>query len=326
MKRSTDRILTTHPGRLPDPSVRDAVMQARESGDRATFETLTKQGIGEMVSLQREAGVDIMSDGEFWKARDQLYYGSRATGIASKPLAAGEWPSLLGTHEERVGTQFAEFFAIYDKLGNTPRPGVTVAPFVEKSVMVGEVKAISPSPIIADIAMVKDALAAAGQSTEGYSTRCSGRAGSTTSCSTTTTRPRRSTSSPWRRSSRRTSRRLSRLGLTLQIDDPGLLDRWSMVHAAGERRRVHPARDDSHRSHELGARGHPGGVGALSHLLGQLAHAAHERPAPRGGHRPHAQREGGGVLDRGRGRGSTSWTTKCGRRTSSRTASCSSPA
>ena len=120
MKRSTDRILTTHPGRLPDPSVRDAVMQARESGDRATFESLTKQGIGEMVSLQREAGVDIMSDGEFWKARDQLYYGSRATGIEARPLAPGEWPSLLGTHEERMGTRFAEFFASHATDVNLP--------------------------------------------------------------------------------------------------------------------------------------------------------------------------------------------------------------
>jgi len=230
MKRSTDRILTTHPGRLPDPSVRDAVMQAREAGERATFEALTKQGIGEMVALQREAGVDIMSDGEFWKARDQLYYGSRATGIASKPLAAGEWPSLLGTHEERMGTRFAEFFAIYDKLGNTPRPGVTVAPFGEKSVMVGEVKAISPSPILADIAMVKDALAAAGQSTDGYFYPVLGPGWLDHFVFNEYYKTEEEYVYALAEIVKEDFKAVVEAGLTLQIDDPGLLDRWSMVH------------------------------------------------------------------------------------------------
>jgi hypothetical protein len=49
VKRSTDRILTTHPGRLPDPANRDAVMAAREKGDRATFEGETRAGIQDMV-------------------------------------------------------------------------------------------------------------------------------------------------------------------------------------------------------------------------------------------------------------------------------------
>ena len=230
MKRSMDRILTTHPGRLPDPSVRDAVMQARETGDRATFEALTKQGIGEMVALQREAGVDIMSDGEFWKARDQLYYGSRATGIEARPLAAGEWPSLLGTHEERMGTRFAEFFAIYDRVGNTPRPGVTVPPFVEKSVMVGEVKAISPSPILADITMIKDALAAAGQSTEDYFFPVLGPGWLDHFVFNDYYKTEEEYCYALAEIVKEDMKAVVEAGLTLQIDDPGLLDRWSMVH------------------------------------------------------------------------------------------------
>ncbi len=230
MKRSTDRILTTHPGRLPDPSVRDAVMQARETGERATFEALTKQGIADMVKLQREAGIDIMSDGEFWKARDQLYYGSRATGIEARPLAPGEWPSLLGTHEERMGTRFAEFFAIYDKLGNTPRPGVTVPPFTEKSVMVSDVKAISPSPILADIAMVKDALAAAGQSTEDYFYPVLGPGWLDHFVFNDYYKTEEEYCYALAEIVKEDMKAVVEAGLTLQIDDPGLLDRWSMVH------------------------------------------------------------------------------------------------
>jgi 5-methyltetrahydropteroyltriglutamate--homocysteine methyltransferase len=172
MKRSDDRILTTHPGRLPDPPVRDQVMQARTAGDRPKFNELMKAGAIEMFEKQRAVGIDLMSDGEFWKARDQLYYSSRATGIEALPLKPGEWPSTLGTQRERLGPDFREFYAAYDRLGNTPRPGVEVTPIGGppglKSVMTGEVKAKPAGPILEDIAVIKAALEAAGLDVEDY--------------------------------------------------------------------------------------------------------------------------------------------------------------
>jgi 5-methyltetrahydropteroyltriglutamate--homocysteine methyltransferase len=172
MKRSTDRILTTHPGRLPDPPVRDATMQARTSGDRKRFDELLKAGAIEMFGKQRDVGIDLMSDGEFWKARDQTYYGSRATGIEAVELKPGEWPSTLGTQRERLGGQFRDFYAAYDRIGNTPRPGVETPPIGGppglKSVMTGEVKGKPATSINEDIAVIKAALAAAGVDTEDY--------------------------------------------------------------------------------------------------------------------------------------------------------------
>jgi 5-methyltetrahydropteroyltriglutamate--homocysteine methyltransferase len=172
MKRSDGRILTTHPGRLPDPPVRDEVMQARSSGDRKRFDELLKAGAVEMFARQRAAGIDLMSDGEFWKARDQLYYSSRATGVEALALKPGEWPSTLGTQRERTGPDFREFYAAYDGLGNTPRPGITVAPIGGppglKSVMTGEVEALPAGPILEDIAVLKDALQAANVDIEDY--------------------------------------------------------------------------------------------------------------------------------------------------------------
>jgi 5-methyltetrahydropteroyltriglutamate--homocysteine methyltransferase len=172
MKRSTHRILTTHPGRLPDPPVRDEAMQARASGDRARFDALLKAGAIEMFQKQRDLGIDIMSDGEFWKARDQLYYGSRATGIEPRDLKPGEWPSTLGTQRERLGDEFRQFYAAYDRLGNTPYPGVPVNPIGgppgPKSVIVAEVKAKPATSIHEDIAVIKSALAEAGVDTEDY--------------------------------------------------------------------------------------------------------------------------------------------------------------
>ena len=172
MKRSTDRILTTHPGRLPDPPVRDAAMQARSSGDRKRFDELLKAGAIEMFGKQRAVGMDLMSDGEFWKARDQMYYGSRATGIEAVELKPGEWPSTLGTQRERLGGQFREFYAAYDRIGNTPRPGVETPPIGGppglKSVMTGEVKGKPATSIKEDIAVIKTALEAAGVDVEDY--------------------------------------------------------------------------------------------------------------------------------------------------------------
>src|SRR5690606_14655493 len=128
MKRSTDRILTTHPGRLPDPPVRDEVMQARAAGNRSRFNALLKAGAVEMFQKQRQAGIDLMSDGEFWKARDIMYYSDRATGIEARDLKPGEWPSTLGTQRERLSGRFQDFYSAYDRLGNVPRPGAPVTP------------------------------------------------------------------------------------------------------------------------------------------------------------------------------------------------------
>ena len=54
MKRSTERILTTHPGRLPNPDNYAEIMQARRSGDRQRFDDLTTGAIQDMLRRQRE--------------------------------------------------------------------------------------------------------------------------------------------------------------------------------------------------------------------------------------------------------------------------------
>jgi len=96
MKRSTERILTTHAGRLPNPDNIVAIQQARASGDQATFDRLVKAGVTDSVRKQMGLRNDIHSDGEFWKARDEQYYNSRVTGVEMQPLQPGEWPSILG--------------------------------------------------------------------------------------------------------------------------------------------------------------------------------------------------------------------------------------
>ena len=67
MKRSTDRILTTHTGSLPRPPDLIAMIDAQENGelyDQTAFSDRVRSAVSEVVSQQVDAGVDIVSDGE----------------------------------------------------------------------------------------------------------------------------------------------------------------------------------------------------------------------------------------------------------------------
>jgi 5-methyltetrahydropteroyltriglutamate--homocysteine methyltransferase len=232
MRRSTDRILTTHPGRLPDPPNRDDVVQARSSGDQQRFDRLVREGVAWAIGKQREAGVDIMSDGEFWKGRDQLYYGSRATGIEAKPLRPGEWPSILGDARERVSPEFSDFYAAYDKIGNTPRPGVVNPPASEKSVMTGPVKALPPDRINHEIGVIKASLAAAGVASENYFFPVLGPGWLDHFVFNEYYKTEEEYVYALAEIIKNDFKAVVDAGLTLQIDDPGLCDRWGMINPA----------------------------------------------------------------------------------------------
>ena len=84
MKTSTERILTTHVGSLPRPKeVADLLfMQDRgESYDPAHFDGVMRRGVSEAIRLQREAGIDVVSDGETSKISYATYIRHRLTGF-----------------------------------------------------------------------------------------------------------------------------------------------------------------------------------------------------------------------------------------------------
>ena len=84
MKRSTDRILTTHTGSLPRPMDLAAMLEGLESGktpDAKSFETRVRAAVSEMVSKQVESGVDVVSDGEQGKVAYSTYVRHRLTGF-----------------------------------------------------------------------------------------------------------------------------------------------------------------------------------------------------------------------------------------------------
>src|SRR5271166_3981855 len=80
MKRSEQRILTTHAGSLSRPSELIALGRARAtggSGEDASYVQCLTASVLDIVKKQRELGIDIPDDGEFGKPMAGSYdYGA----------------------------------------------------------------------------------------------------------------------------------------------------------------------------------------------------------------------------------------------------------
>jgi 5-methyltetrahydropteroyltriglutamate--homocysteine methyltransferase len=114
MKRSTDRILTTHVGSLIRPQALQDILRAKQAGqpyDQAAYETCLKQSIDDVVSRQADIGVDVVSDGEFGKAISwNQYVVERLSGFELRAIPAGFRPGTPGADR----TRFKEFYAELD--------------------------------------------------------------------------------------------------------------------------------------------------------------------------------------------------------------------
>jgi 5-methyltetrahydropteroyltriglutamate--homocysteine methyltransferase len=114
MKRSSDRILTTHVGSLIRPQPLQAFLRAKQAGetfDAQAYATCLAQSVAAIVRRQAEAGVDVVSDGEFGKSISWSQYAlERLSGVERRPVKPGANPFQRGADRER----FAEFYAELD--------------------------------------------------------------------------------------------------------------------------------------------------------------------------------------------------------------------
>lgn len=88
MRRSIDRILTTHVGSLPRPHDLLDVLKARLDGeeiDQAAYDAKVADSVGRMVEQQVEAGIDIVADGEMSKPGHAIYIEERLSGYEQRP-------------------------------------------------------------------------------------------------------------------------------------------------------------------------------------------------------------------------------------------------
>jgi 5-methyltetrahydropteroyltriglutamate--homocysteine methyltransferase len=86
-----NRILTTHVGSLPRPDDLIRTMFAKQEGvpvDPVALEQRTREAVKEVVGRQRDAGVDVISDGEMGKPSYVTYITDRLDGFGgeSHPL------------------------------------------------------------------------------------------------------------------------------------------------------------------------------------------------------------------------------------------------
>ena len=115
MKRSTDRILTTHVGSLVRPPGLVELMRAKENGqayDQQELATRVQSSVREVVHKQVETGVDIISDGEYGKPSFSGYVNERLSGFERRPRDPNESPLLNWGRDRQL---FREFYEEYDR-------------------------------------------------------------------------------------------------------------------------------------------------------------------------------------------------------------------
>jgi 5-methyltetrahydropteroyltriglutamate--homocysteine methyltransferase len=84
MKRSLDRVLTTHTGSLPRPADLIRMMFAREEGvpvDGLALAARIRTAVSEVVRKQTDAGITVVNDGELSKPSYATYIKDRLSGF-----------------------------------------------------------------------------------------------------------------------------------------------------------------------------------------------------------------------------------------------------
>ena len=110
MQSSTDRILTTHVGSLPRSQAVTDVVFSQEKGEHvADADTIIRDAVNEVVQLQVEAGVDLVSDGEMSKISYATYIKDRISGFdgdseRKPPSDLEEFPGFLKRQAGSGGT------------------------------------------------------------------------------------------------------------------------------------------------------------------------------------------------------------------------------
>ena len=104
MKRSEERILTTHTGSLPRPDHLTELMWSRESGaavDPSALRAEVQSAVNDTVRIQVEAGVDVVNDGEMSKVGYSTYVKERLTGFSGSQTMA-QWRPDRAVRPDRI--------------------------------------------------------------------------------------------------------------------------------------------------------------------------------------------------------------------------------
>jgi 5-methyltetrahydropteroyltriglutamate--homocysteine methyltransferase len=139
MRRSTERILTTHTGSLPRPVelVRLYVRRSRgEAIDEAELDRLGKAATAQIIDKQAAAHVDVGNNGEQQREAFFLYVRRRMSGFGD---SWQRWPRGDVERYPLLKAQMAEMLAAREAVGNYQPPKA-----------IGEVKYLDPGLVEAE--------------------------------------------------------------------------------------------------------------------------------------------------------------------------------
>lgn len=158
MKRSTNRILTTHAGSLIRPPELLEFVRARQNGDaalhipdNASYDACLRDSVADVVKRQAAAGIDVVNDGEFGKSTSwSLYALKRLSGFELRPVQPGADPFARGADREL----FKDFYSDLEGGGGRTWSKVTV----NDAVCVGPIEYIGADELKRDIDNLKAGL------------------------------------------------------------------------------------------------------------------------------------------------------------------------
>ena len=112
---SIDRILTTHVGSLVRPPELVAFLRDKVDGkavDEQAYLACVDRSVRDVVKRQKQAGIDIVSDGEFGKSISwSRYVLERIEGFERRAFSGSGMPQSIVGKDRR---DFADFYAEYD--------------------------------------------------------------------------------------------------------------------------------------------------------------------------------------------------------------------
>lgn len=153
MKRSTERMLTTHVGSLARPEELLDLMRSRalgESYDEQMYERAVRRAVAACVRDQVDSGLDSVSDGEQGKIGHAVYIGERLEGFERH----GDSRASLGKLFE---AEIAAFPGYYEQYFSVAMAGGAIAPSTPLS-CIGPVSYKGHDAIKRDLANFRDAV------------------------------------------------------------------------------------------------------------------------------------------------------------------------
>jgi len=161
MKRSTDRIRTTHTGSIPRPRELFDFMKAEAAGAppaKPVYEPALRARVMEVVHQQVDCGIDTVNDGEYSKPSFNNYVARRLAGFEDRMPPGGLPPP---TGPVGVGGRDEQAFPDYYRtmLEHNPFAGIIRYP---PRVCVAPIRYVGRADLERDLGNLRAAMSAAG--------------------------------------------------------------------------------------------------------------------------------------------------------------------